>query len=227
MGYALYAGIFGFRQVGRAVGYSAVGTLVEFAGQHGTHICPGEIRVKVLLDVFQGGSFALVLLEELEEGEDKILLLRILYHSFYPFYFGGHVADGHIGIAEDQLSLPDGCLVHEFDTFAGGIYLILADGEYHVQLQASVSGFHVDARLTGRYPVYAMFVQDFLYFIEVRHVAEPPVKPPEKDNVDFAGFYVGKQGMYGFTLFQLFTGRFALVSVDPCYGHVVAGGVLP
>ena len=69
----------------------------------------------------------MVLKEKTIKGIYSVFSIRIFYHAFYAVNDSGFITISHIHITEDQFSLPDRCFVYEFDTFAGGIDLILTD----------------------------------------------------------------------------------------------------
>ena len=69
----------------------------------------------------------MVLKEKTIKGIYSVFSIWIFYHAFYSINDSGFVAVPHIHITEDQLSLTDRCFIYEFDTFAGGIDLILTD----------------------------------------------------------------------------------------------------
>lgn len=143
----------------------------------------------------------MVLKEKTIKGIYSVFPIWIFYHAFYSINDSRFVAVPHIHITEDQFSLPDRCFIYEFDTFAGSIHFILANRQDYIQLQSTVSSFHIDSGFTGADPSDVIIVQDFLYLVKIRQVTEPSVNPPEDDHINFSGFYVLKQGMDSFSLF--------------------------
>ena len=129
------------------------------------------------------------------EKEDDIFVVegpKIEKMLGYTNLDSGFITISHIHITEDQLSLSDRCFIYEFDTFAGGIHFILANRQDYIQLQSTVSSFHIDSGFTGADPSDVIIVKDFLDLIKIRQVTEPSINSPEDDHINFSGFYVFK-----------------------------------
>ena len=192
---------FRFCQVSRAVWNPTIGSFVKFTRQQCSHIRPCKIRIIIFLNIAHGKPVCMVLKEKTIKGIYSVFPIWIFYHAFYSIDDSRFVAVPHIHITEDQFSLPDRCFIYEFDTFAGSIHFILANRQDYIQLQSTVSSFHIDSGFTGADPSDVIIVQDFLYLVKIRQVTEPSVNPPEDDHINFSGFYVLKQGMDSFSLF--------------------------
>ena len=165
----LYFRPFFFGQIsGAVVRVIPVGSMIEITLKHIAELAVGKGGIIIFLNKFQSLHLTLVCAEVAVKRIHQIFLFRILYHPFYSVYGTDHVADRHVGIPEDHLSLSDGCFIYKFDTFGGGVYFILTDRKNYIKLQTSVPCFHVYARFRRGDPADIMLVQNVLYLIEVR-----------------------------------------------------------
>ena len=104
-------------------------TFVEFTGQKRTHDSPAEVRIIIILDISERCTFVLMLEEVFVKGVYCFFALRIFYHALPIVNNSRLISVSHVGITEDQLTLPDRSFIHKLDAFAGGVHFILADGQ--------------------------------------------------------------------------------------------------
>ena len=97
-----------------------------------------SLRIIIILDISERCTFVLMLEEVFVKGVYCFFALRIFYHALPTVNNSRLISVSHVGITEDQLTLPDRSFIHELDTFAGGVYFILADGQDDIQLQSAI-----------------------------------------------------------------------------------------
>ena len=121
-------------KIWRTIWKATICTFVEFTGQKSTHDSPAEVGIIIILNISECCTFVLVLKEIFVKGIYRFFALRIFYHALSTVNDSRLISVSHVGITEDQLALPDRSFIHELDTFAGGVYFDLANGQDNIQL---------------------------------------------------------------------------------------------
>ena len=129
----------------------------------------------------------------------KVIFECIIYYVRYRFILYNalgiinkrdFVAKGKRAVAKDRLSLFDRCFIDKFDSLAGGVCLVLIDGEHNIDIQASLTGIKIHTWLGSSYPCTVVRVEYVLNFIKVSDITKPSVHLPEQNDINRITFYM-------------------------------------